>query len=43
MTPEDFLSSLVDAGICTPDGKLTAFYAGEPDEAEEPEWDELGG
>ena len=31
MTPEEFLASLVRSGICTPDGKLTPFYAGEPE------------
>ena len=27
MTPDQFMVSLVQAGICTPDGKLTEHYA----------------
>jgi hypothetical protein len=27
MTPAEFLETLVQAGICTPDGKLTEHYA----------------
>jgi hypothetical protein len=36
MTPAEFLVSLVHAGICTPDGKLTEHYA-QPDEAPDAE------
>lgn len=37
MTPDEFMVSLVQAGICTPDGKLTEHYAdqGEALDAEE--------
>jgi hypothetical protein len=35
MTPEEFLASLVRAGICTPDGKLTEHYVDQPADAEE--------
>lgn len=30
MTPEEFMASLVRAGICTPDGKLTEHYVDPP-------------
>jgi hypothetical protein len=32
MTREEFLATLVRAGICTPDGKLTEHYAGTAEE-----------
>ena len=36
MTPAEFMVSLVQAGICTPDGKLTEHYA-DHDEAPDAE------
>jgi hypothetical protein len=30
MTPEEFMASLIRAGICTPDGKLTEHYIEQP-------------
>lgn len=32
MTPEEFLASLARAGICTPNGELTEYYAGKDEE-----------
>jgi hypothetical protein len=32
MTREEFVASLVRSGICTPDGKLTEYYAGDAEE-----------
>jgi hypothetical protein len=37
MTPEEFLQSLIEAGICTPDGELAPYYRGESDEMPIPE------
>jgi hypothetical protein len=30
MTPSDFVQSLVQAGICLPDGQLTEHYRAQP-------------